>query len=1010
MANSFVFSKILPTNSIVNPDVESYDYLDSQTPFSFFDFLKHIESDSSPIQLNDSYVEYLKAWNIKKNSVVAINDTIKIRYVELLKEITLKYTTTDEKRFLANIDFNDPSELDIVMPFYSKKIKEICDFYKEKREKIKFKIEKNKIKGTPTSIQKSLYETITDVIFSDILEVGTYQTNIDYNKLLNDLNIEIEELYDLYTDYLDNDPNMSYNTYDVKTEARKVLYSANINDIDANIFINIDKAIANQIFEDVRVFLTEFGKLFTINYNISDVNLNCKPDDKLYNLVNSTKPKATRLVELKNSLIKKYIGSDFYYITTGSTITDVTSGVLFKADNPTGNLLNRHFPSTATVEEESDLQSCRRIGLFFTPEKNSILYFSVPEKRYKVDETKLEANKLYIFPDPELYGNTMGLTRSHNEEYPLIHIADYTKSVKNASNFVVEGDINSTPLTQDFYSYFSRSQNSDRKRNEDGLTTNFSSVYNEGVVTEWATDIYGNQFSLFKKKKRKNLIDKTINVELSITVCERYDGGPITFFNNNNGILPEVVLASNPDWVKPNIWASNYYYNVLIEGGIGKILTVEGKKGVFNTLMQRGMYWEGYVVDGLSIDRTNLEEGVFDVSLNSAIDEEYTLFEAGGYINDPVISFKWDINNDSVSGSPATYNIDGKFYSRIPSTINPKPNNILDGNKPTNISEYNPNFEYDYILSSVKYKEFDAGTFTDECEEAFDFETQTNHIIKEIHSTSVTITANRDVSEEYNNFDLKNSYGYVMVKDIVTGNVSILSSALNDQLETKYSDFITEIYSEVIDFNIYNDFIWIRTANHLVFEKLLYVNGKYSYSGTTENGLKYTNNTNTNNVSNPFIFENRDYCMFVGLSVFNEKSNEFSLVPTFYKVDYKDCTIQEITNTETKNSSAYKNDKVLNPIKVRKVYKPTLTYNSRNNKYAVVGTIEDQNEMVFVYRILFDYDGVKVMNQEVKLYSYIGSQKIQTINFFDNPSFNGLFKNNMENSVFKTSTGELILS
>lgn len=999
MASSFIFSKILPSNSIVNPEVSSYDYLDSQSAFTFFDFLKHINVNSTPLQVNDLYIEYLKEWNNKKNSTISINDTIKTRYVELLKEITLKYTTTDEKRFLSNIDFNDPSELDIVIPFYSKKINEICDFYKEKRDRLKFKIEKNKIKGNSTSIEKAIYEKITDIVFSDVLEIGTYQNNIDYNTLLNELDIEIEELYDLYTNYLDNDPNSGYSNYDTNTELRKKLYSANINSIDANIFLNFDKAVANQIFEDVRVFLVEFGKLFTINYNISDVNLNCKPDDKLYNLVNSTKPKAQRLVELKNSLIKKYIGSDFYYITTGSTITDVTSGVLFKADNPSGNLLNRHFPTTATVEEESDLQSCRRVGLFFTPEKNSILYFSTPEKKYKIDQTKLEANKLYIFPDPELYGNTSGLRKTYDYEYPLIHIADYTKSIKNFSNGYVEGDIKSSPSSQDFYSYFSRSQTSDKKTGKSGLTTNFSSIYNKGIVSQWATDIYGNGFSLFKDKKRKNLIDNTTVIELTSNVCELYDGGSLTFYQN--GLLPEVVLASNPEWAKPNIWASNYYYNLLIEGGIGKIV---------NGLMERGMFWEGYAVDGLSIDRNNLAEGIFDISLNQTLSSNYLTIDGYNYINVDPITFDLNINISEGMNNPSTYNIDGKFYVRETSNIYPKPLNTLDGNSLGNISEYNPSFGYNYILSSIKYKEFDAGKFDDNCDSLFDFETQTNHIIKEIETVSYTLTADKDNRKDINLFDIKNNYGTISVKDVTTGNIYPLSAALGDQLKSKYTQFSTELYTKVVDFNIYNDFIWIRTNNHLVFEKLTYSGGKYVYSGTTENAINYNNGKHTYNISNPFIFENRDYSMFVGLSVFNEMSNGFSIIPSFYKVDYKTCKITKISNTVSVSSDLYKNDKTINPIKVRKVYKPILTYNTRNNKYAIIGTIEDTNEMVFVYKLVFDYDGSIIKNQMPKLYAYLGGQKIQTLNFYDTPSFSGLLTNNMTNATFKQQTGELFLS
>jgi hypothetical protein len=999
VSNTFVFSKNLPYNSIVNPDVDSKDYLDLQTPFSFFDFLKYTKSELSPVQFNDLYVDYIKEWNnIRNNSVYQINQTIKDRYVELIKQITIKYTTSEEKRFLANIDMNDPNDLDIIIPFYSKKIVEVCNFYSEKREKIKFKIQKNKIKGTEVSLKKAIFEIITDIIFSDFLEVYNYQNPINQEDLARDLNIEIEELYDLYTNYLDNDPNESYETYDVKTELRKKLYSSNINKIDADLFINIENAIRKQIFEDVRVFLTEFGRIFTINYNISDVNLNCKPDEKLFNLVNDTKPNATRLVELRNVLIKKYIGSDFYYITTGSTITDVTSGVLFKADNPTGNLLNRHFPTTASIEEESDLHSCRRIGLFFTPEKNSILYFSVPEKKYKIDESKLEPDKLYVFPDPNRYGNTFGLKRNYTEDYPLIHICDYSKSVKNYSNFKTEGDIDVNPYTQSFYGYNSRNQLNDSiYLNELGLKTNFSSIYNKGILTRWTTDIFGNQFGLFKSKGRRNLIDTTLVNTGSTIICEHYDGGPIKFYEN--GFLPEVVLASNPSWVSPNIWASNYYYNLLIEGGIGML-----KDG----LMERGMFWSGYNVDGLEIDRSKYDQSIFDINLNITKSEIFTNIDGINYTSS---EFDWEVNPSNTFNYTVDYVLDGNYYNREPNTFLPPPDKVLDGNRTGNSSEFAPSFNNQYILSSIKYKNFDAGGFEESCETEFDFNIQTHHTIWQVDIDCLTETSIADTNENNNLFKSKNNLGEIYIRDVLNGSVSHLSSGLSVQLKTKYESFINEIYDKVLDFNIYNDFIWIKTENYLVFEKLSYGNSGYVYSGTGQNYIKWKNESNTVIVSDPFIFENREYSIVAELSVINTNSNSFIIRPNLYKINYNDIKLEKSSNSYS--DTFYQNDKDKNPIKFRKFTKCLVNYNSRNNKYVVLASFEDINGLFYLYELKFNFNGYEMIDQSCKIYKHSDEQTLKTYNFYDNPSLDQfLFNSPTANVVptFNQSEGELIFA
>lgn len=983
MSNSFVFSKILPLNSIVNPNTSPTDYLDSQNPFSFFDYIKYINSGLTPIQINDSYLEYLKLWgDTKKLSQIQIDQNIQQRYIEFIKEIVLKYSTLEEKRFFSNIDYDDETDIDIILPFLSKKIREICDFYSKKREKLKNKTQKIKNKGTPNSLEQSIFETITDVVFSDVLEVGTYQKLIDENVLLKDLNIEIEELYDLYTNYLDNDPTLSYETYEVSSELRKTHYSANINTIDANIFINFDKAIVDQLLQDVRIFLVEFGRIFTINYNLDSVDLNCKPDEKLYKFITDNKAKSERLVTLKSKLIKKYIGCDYHYIITGSSITNITSDILFKADNPSGNLLNRHFPTTASIEEETDLQSCRRIGLFFTPEKNSILYFSVPDKKYTIDYTKLEPNKLYIFPDPNLYGNTSGLTRNYQEIYPLIHICDYTKNIKNKSHGAVEGDINTNPYTQDFYAYFSRNQLSDTfSYGNDGLNTNFSKIYNNGIVCKWATDIFGNQYALFKDKVRNKLIDNTITVTQTENICEYYDGGPITFYKN--GFLVEDTLISNPRWVYPNIWASDYYYNILIEGGVG---------GINNGITERGLYFEGYLIDGLDIDRTKIVSQTFDIIFNDSVENVLSKIDGELYTNNPPIMYNWIINDNKTKFLDLyDTTIEGLYYDRNYSSITSKPEKTLDGNNQGNVLEVMPNLGYNYGLSSIKYKEFDGGDISDECSEIFDFNEQTHFVINETLTSTKTILAN--YSEEYNKnpFELRNSFGMIYVKNVLNNEVLSLYTALSVQLQNKYN----ETYEEILDFNIYNDFIWIKTKNKLIFEKIDFDSTGFIYSGTSTNYINSGyNNSYLSNVSDPFIFENREYAMVVNLSASNIKSNNFYIIPSIYKINYKTCVKTLITNNL--DISNYLNNSILNSIKITKINQPVLTYNTRNAKYCITTTIEDQNEFAYIYQMKFEYDGNEILNQNIKLYNMSGDEVFKTINFYDKPSLsnNSIIINN----------------
>jgi hypothetical protein len=368
---------------------------------------------------------------------------------------------------------------------------------------------------------------------------------------------------------------------------------------------------------------------------------------------------------------------------------------------------------------------------------------------------------------------------------------------------------------------------------------------------------------------------------LSVDVCEYYDGGVIRFFQN--GKLPEPVLMGDPKWVDPNVYSSDYYYNIGIEGSVGG-------------------YYEGMMERGLS-------------GANS--------------------SFKPDFNNN-------------------------------------------------YILSSLKYKEFDAGFITDTCEETFDFETQTKFVLNERLTTGFTVTSNNVEDDNQNFYDLNKSYGTMYVRDVVSGEVKTLLNALSVQFESKYNDD----FSEILDFNIFNDFIWIRTKNNLIFEKIKYEENNFVYSGTSNNsfdtgyidGFMY-------NVSNPFIFEKGDYSMVATLSVSGQESNNFYIIPTIYKIDYNTCNKTKINSSI--ELSFYKNDSKFNDIKLFRINQPILTYNSRNNLYCVLATVEDENEFSYIYQIKFTYNGSEISNQDIKFYNFSGTEVFKTINFADNPSFAG---------------------
>ena len=136
-----------------------------------------------------------------------------------------------------------------------------------------------------------------------------------------------------------------------------------------------------------------------------------------------------------------------------------------------------------------------------------------------------------------------------------------------------------------------------------------------------------------------------------------------------------------------------------------------------------------------------------------------------------------DLNNNKISYDISNYSdvLNGISYYISPASFNLVTPIKIDGNPSNNkTGVYNNFIKNDvyilssYILSSIKYKEFDGGLLGQDCEEDFDFNDQTNFIIKQRMSDTYTITAFNvinDIPPEYN-------FGDIYVKDVVTKKIS----------------------------------------------------------------------------------------------------------------------------------------------------------------------------------------------------------------------------------------------
>jgi len=499
---------------------------DFYEPYTFINFLiKTNPSETDSSYIISQYKYYLLQWyKYKKIDKQDSEEFVRSSFVNLLREVLLNFSTLEERRFVTNANFNDDLDLYSVIPFFTNKIKEICNYYSLLRQNVPFKKYENSLKGSQVGITSLLKNEIFKSLKA--IELVSNQTNLfDLTAIKNTLDLEITELFD-ESQYYDLNPQYPSTTYNEGFTSN--YYSSNTNDFNSLLFTDFDRTIVDAI-TSYPFFVNDFTTPYSINFQVNSNDLQYLKDRDFINQINNLEQNNLNL-NLEKELIENFIGTDYYYLSVGNTINDVVSGLLFKATDKSTNFLNKRFPSVASIENEANLKNIRQIGGFFLPDKLGILNFNNFKHTVDIDSTKLKTNKVFVFPDPNVYGNISNLSLTDFES-PLIYEEDVAWMHYNRTSQYLYANIVSNPLYKNFYAYHSRSEtlgyqplgmsrDIDSTEFWEGSSKNIwanSDVYpvvenvqpidkkqlnllvlNKTLV-KYRNDIYGNNFGLYKE-------------------------------------------------------------------------------------------------------------------------------------------------------------------------------------------------------------------------------------------------------------------------------------------------------------------------------------------------------------------------------------------------------------------------------------------------------------------------------------------------------------------------------
>ena len=477
------FTEYVVNNSITNK--LSDDKFDVDKPFTFIEYLNYVKViDNNDLENFNQYKKYIQKWketdyeNNKNNSL-----NIKAIYKNFFNDLTLKYSTHEQRRFFNTIDLDNDDALTKIIPFYRDKLVEILNYYRDKRNTFQREVREKQGKGSNLSVKDQIKNNINNFFLSP-----------DYTGAvvsLSSLRVDIELGYDTFNDYFDVNPGT--------VDASETYIT---NDINSNAFLDVDKALI-QVLNDNNISLTELNPYkLVVEFNEVNTNFLQKDDFIDYKITRSTD---TYKVLYEAELAEHLVGTDYYYLST--TETDFVSGKLFEAENKAKNFFNINFASTLAKEKiPSDFE--RDIGLFFNPSKFSIL--RVDGKYIKKIKQELKDNFVYIFPDPNQYGDIVNLSNTKRDN-PFNFYFDKS-SYKNISSSSSRSSVKADERNHYFHSYQSLENRRINITNDGIFADSITDLTNYGSIGKIESDIYGNEYIQFIPNKGviKNQSDITV--------------------------------------------------------------------------------------------------------------------------------------------------------------------------------------------------------------------------------------------------------------------------------------------------------------------------------------------------------------------------------------------------------------------------------------------------------------------------------------------------------------------
>lgn len=979
---TFKFTETSPENSSTNRTQSDLQVVDNDKPLSYNQWLQYIgHVGGSPEKTKEDYKKYVSNWS-KQSTYSSENTNYKDQYITYLKQLTYSYIfTQDEKRIVNTVDYDNPYEVDTVTHIWAKRIKQLCEYIRKQREELKFQPTKYQQRCTTGGIETIIHNHILRYLEDEDIREEFIDELDQLDRIKNELRVEVTELYDLEEGYHNNNKLESSFT---DTSRGTLASKYNNIDFDPYIFIDQNKAVENIIsnydittnisIEDDQVINVP---LFQENITVQDL-----PPNEFIDYTNSLD---TLTIDTVKKLIQSSIGVDLHYTTTDESGAITQQGVLVKATNPAGNVLNRRNPSINIVSNnKTKIKNIQQIGGFFTPEKLGLLTFASLSPSIQIKTDQLEANTLYVYNDPVVYS-------SNNEEYistkhpplPIQYIENvrWMKSGKASDGH--SGDLKDTKTLPKHYNYSSESEINTHSKygisrfddNYDFWTGGQSDIWsnsdifqldeiknipiesrqetllvNKGQMYKWRCDVYGNEYAMFKNLRSAEIETDTIADEctkdkyLDLIVCEVVDGTVI-----------KDILKGLP------------IYSMCLDGGSDQPTIDISENSDMLALAEQvtDKTWkcnEGVCEPGSRFASPGVLQGATETGFSPQC--AFTHFINGSY-------FLPDICDESVletSVLPGCRIVDG-YSVEVPSRYNELDYYELSGTwHPALTGQSGDYFEISYDDL------WDAGEFDSKCTTNFDISYKQNYSTKyiepeQLYGTTDALSAEQETTPYQKTISSGNhEYGNLIIRDASSRYVSSMKSIMDNFINVipDVSNVIPNISpreqlsNNMLDFDVIHDIIILYSENFMYMNKILYDYDSGAITPDFSAGLLIEIDRNVS-IPMKHFYNEKTQEIIIGSMTYSDKAISGDIYSFFYPDKmYRMSTQSAILTPQRLNFSRELYILQNTILSVDLTSEGYITYNDQLNYYYITtgGVLQDfdNGDQFYIYQTRFTLD------------------------------------------------------